>query len=91
MGCLIVLFAMISPRVGLFFTWLLTDRLSVAFTTWLWPVLGFFLLPWTTLVWTWAYAPVRGVQGIGWVFVIIALLADLGILGSARKAQRSRT
>jgi hypothetical protein len=90
MGCFIVLFAMISPRLALFLTWVFNDRLSMAFTTWLWPVLGFFVLPWTTLVWTYAYAPVRGVTGLGWVFVIIAILADLGLLGSARKTQRDR-
>ena len=66
MGCLLVLFAMVSPRLALFFTWLFTDRISLAFDTWIWPVIGFFLLPWTTLVWTFAYAPVRGVTGIGW-------------------------
>lgn len=90
MGCFLVLFAAISPRLALFFTWLFTDRLSVAFTTWLWPVLGFFLLPWTTLVWTFAYAPVRGVNGIGWAFVIIALLADLGLIGSSARQRRDR-
>jgi hypothetical protein len=90
MGCFLVLFAAISPRLALFFTWLFTDRLSVAFTTWVWPVLGFFLLPWTTLTWTFAYAPVRGVSGIGWVFVIIALLADLGLIGSGARQRRDR-
>jgi len=90
MGCLLVLFAMVSPRLALFFTWLFTDRVSLAFDTWIWPVIGFFLLPWTTLVWTFAYAPVRGVTGVGWLFVIIAILADLGALASARRTQRGR-
>jgi hypothetical protein len=90
MGCFVVLFALISPRLALFLTWVFNDRLSVAFDTWLWPMLGFFLLPWTTLVWTYAYAPVRGVSGLGWVFVIIALLADLGVIGSAGRERRDR-
>ena len=63
------------------------DRLSVALNSFLWPMIGFFLLPWTTLVWTYAYAPVRGVTGIGWVAVGIALLADLGVIGSARRSR----
>ena len=90
MGCLLVLFAMVSPRLALFLTWVFNDRLSVAFTTWLWPTIGFFFLPWTTLVWTYAYAPVRGVTGIGWVAVVIALLADLGVIGSARRNRDQR-
>lgn len=90
MGCFVVLFALISPRLALFFVWLFSDDLSRAFDNWLVPLVGFFILPWTTLVWTYAYAPVRGVTGVGWVFVIIAILADLGVLGSARKTQRDR-
>lgn len=89
MGCLLVLFAAISPRLALFFTWLLTDRLAIAFDTWIWPVLGFFLLPWTTLVYTFAYAPRDGVTGVGWVLVVVAVLADLGLLTSSSRARRS--
>ena len=90
MGCLLLLVAAISPRFALFLTWIFNDRLSVAFSTWLWPMIGFFLLPWTTLVWTYAYAPRDGVTGIGWVFVVLALLVDLGVIGSARRSRRQR-
>ena len=33
---------------------------------------------------------VRGVNGIGWVFVLIALLADLGLIGSSARQRRER-
>jgi hypothetical protein len=91
MGCLLLLVAATSPRFALFVTWVFTDRLSVAFGTWLWPMIGFFLLPWTTLVWTYAYAPRDGVTGVGWVLVVIALFADLGVLGSAREQRRQHS
>jgi hypothetical protein len=86
-GCLLALVAVISPRFALFLTWLFTDRLAIAFDSWLLPVLGWLLLPWTTLVYTFAYAPRDGVTGIGWVFVIIAVVVDLGAFASAGKAR----
>ncbi len=90
MGCLLVLVAAISPRLALFLTWLFTERLAIAYDTWIWPVLGFFLLPWTTLVYTFAYAPVRGVSGVGWILVFLAVLVDVGLIGSGSRARRRR-
>lgn len=89
MGCLVVLVALISPRLALFFTWLLTDRLALAFDSWFLPVLGWLFLPWTTLMWTFAYEPRDGVTGIGWLFVIVAFLVDIGLLGGAGKTRRT--
>ena len=48
-GCFVVLFAFISPRLALFALFLFSDLLSRAFDSWFVPFLGFFLLPWTTL------------------------------------------
>ena len=45
MGCLAVLFALISPRLALFFIWIFSNLLSRAFDSWFVPLLGFFLLP----------------------------------------------
>ncbi len=90
MGCLVVLVALVSPRLALFLTWLFSDRLSIAFDGWFLPFLGFLFLPWTTLVWTFAYQPVKGVTGIGWLFVVFAFLVDLGAVGSAGRARRDR-
>ena len=49
MPCLIALLALLSPRLALFFVFLFSDMLSRAFDSWLLPLIGFFLLPWTTL------------------------------------------
>ena len=49
MGCLVVLFAFISPRLAIFVLFLFTDLLSRAYDSWILPFLRFFLLPWTTL------------------------------------------
>jgi hypothetical protein len=91
-GCLVLLLALISPRLALIFTWLLTDILSGAFDSWLLPFIGFFLLPWTTLAyaWMWDYGPGRTVEGFEWFLVILAFVFDLGSLGGGSRARKKR-
>jgi hypothetical protein len=79
MPCLVALLALISPRLALFALWLFSDMLDRAYDSWVLPLLGFFLLPWTTL----AYAVMwdvgtRDVNGFEWFIVILAFVADLG-------------
>ena len=67
MACLLALFALISPRLALIVVWLFSDWLSDAFDSWLLPVLGFFLLPWTTLAYAWMWASgTNEVSGFEW-------------------------
>ena len=86
MPCLLALLALISPRLALIAMWLLSDLLSRAFESWVLPVLGFLLLPWTTLVfalmWT---AGADGVSGFEWFVVVIAFLADLSSYAGSRR------
>ena len=49
MSCLIALVALIGPRVALVFTWLFSNMIGRAIDGVLVAVLGFLLLPWTTL------------------------------------------
>ena len=93
MGCLVALFALISPRLALFAIWLLSNMLSRAFDSWLVPLLGFFLLPWTTLAYAvmWS-AGTNQVQGFEWFIVILGFFFDLASYGSSRRrgaAQRA--
>jgi hypothetical protein len=78
MPCIIVLLAMLTPRLVMFFIWLLTNWFQQAYGTWVWPLLGFFLMPYTTLAYMAAMLNAHGVTG-GWlVLVIVAVLVDLG-------------
>jgi hypothetical protein len=79
MPCLAALLALISPRLALVAVWLFSNILSRAFDSWLLPLIGFFVLPWTTL----AYAIVwdlgtHRVNGFEWFIVILAFVFDLG-------------
>lgn len=91
-GCLIVLASSISPRLGLFLVWVFTDRIPAAFDgNWLFPILGFFLLPWTTLAWAIAWAdPIKGVSGFGYLLVAFAFAVDLSTHFGASRAERDR-
>jgi hypothetical protein len=91
MPCLIALFALISPRLALFFIAIFSDILSRAYDSWLLPLIGFFLLPWTTL----AYAVMwdtgtRDVNGFEWFIVVLAFLADLASYAGGRSYSNSR-
>jgi len=79
MGCLVALLSLISPRLALFALWLFTDLLSRAYESWVLPLIGFFLLPWTTLGYAamWELGTHR-VQGFEWFIVVFAFLVDLG-------------
>ena len=79
MPCLLALLALISPRLALFAMWLFSNMLDRAYEGWLLPVLGFFLLPWTTLAYAvmWDVGTLK-VDGFEWFIVILAFLFDLG-------------
>ena len=86
MGCLIVAVVLFLPRTIMVVLWLFTSYLSTAFGTWVWPLIGFFVLPTTTLAYAVAQNRYGGVRGIGLVLVILGVLLDLGALGGGRGA-----
>ena len=79
MGCFVLLFALISPRLALIVTWVFSDVLERAYDSWLVPVIGFFILPWTTLAWglMWDLGT-NEVAGFELIVVALAFLVDLG-------------
>jgi hypothetical protein len=89
MGCFVALLALLSPRLALFAIWVFSDLLSRAFDSWVVPLLGFFLLPWTTLAYAafWGLST-NGVEGFEWFFVILAFLIDLGSWAQGGRARQ---
>jgi hypothetical protein len=94
MGCLAILFAFITPRFVLFLLWAFTDYLSRAFESGWWALLGFFLLPTTTI----AYAIAQnefttltgGIEPAGIIVIVLGVVLDLGLLGSGSWGYRGR-
>jgi hypothetical protein len=89
-GCLVLLFALISPRLALFVLWLFTDLLSRSFESWIVPFLGFFLLPWTTLAYAVMWASSDGVNGFEWFIVVLAFLVDLSAFAGGGRRREAR-
>jgi hypothetical protein len=88
MACFAVLLALISPRLALFFIWLFSDLLSRAFDSWLLPLIGFFVLPWTTLAYAVMWdAGTNKVYGFEWFIVILAFFFDLASYGAGSRSR----
>jgi len=81
MGCLVGCFAIVFPRLTIALVFLMSGYLGRAYETTLWPVLGFFFMPFTTLAYAWAVNSNGSVTGIYLVVVVIAVLMDLGSNG----------
>ena len=64
--------------------------LDRAFACWLVPLLGFFLLPWTTLAYAVMWSSSREVSGFEWFLVVLAFLIDLGAWGGGSRARQKR-
>ena len=90
MCCFLILLSVLGPRIAFIYTWIATNRVSIAFHNgWVVPLLGVVFLPWTVLLYTLAYAPVGGVSGAGWFLVALGFVADIAGYVSG-PAQRRR-
>ena len=88
MPCLIALLALIGPRVALVGVWWFSSMIDRAFDGILLPVLGFFMLPWTTLAYVVMYdIGTREVTGFEWFVVVLAFLGDVGAYGGGSRAR----
>ena len=64
--------------------------MDAAFGTFILPCLGFLFLPFTTLMYVWLIQGVGGIQGLDWLWLILAVLMDLSTVASAGYANRNR-
>jgi hypothetical protein len=86
MCCLVLLFGLLGPRFAIIAMWLFGNRVDLAFDSWLWPLLGLLVAPWTTLMYLLAWSPGGGVSGGEWILVGIGVALDLAIY-AAKPAQ----
>lgn len=90
MGCLLVVFVLISPRLGMVAIWLLSDWEDRAFSTWMIPLLGIIFLPWTTVLYTIGFV-LGGDTAVPWGIMgaIIGVFADVMSYASSSKPIRN--
>ena len=90
MPCLVGLLALFTPRLAIILVVIFSDYLGQAYQTVLWPLLGFLFMPTTTLAYAWAINARGSVSGLGLVIVVLAVLIDLGLLGTGAKSGRRK-
>ena len=90
MPCLLLLVILLFPRVTLVLMWLFSTYLERAFPGGLLlPLLGFIFLPLTTIVYAWELNNGMPTAGINLLWLLIAVIVDLGGLGGgARRKSR---
>jgi hypothetical protein len=81
---------LLGPRVAGAIWWLVQPaRWTAAFKgSWLWPVLGLVFVPWLTLMYV-LVAP-GGIVGFDWVWLGLALVADIGSYSGGGYGNRKR-
>jgi hypothetical protein len=70
----------------------LLGPLTIAFRSGWEGVIGFLLLPYTTLFYALVYAPGKGVDSFGWFIVALGVVLDLSshLFGSRERRRRTR-
>jgi hypothetical protein len=87
MCCVLALLALVGPRIVLALLWIFTNYLNRAFDTFLWPLLGFFFLPWTTIAFAIAQNELGGMTTLGLLTLAVGFLLDIGVLGGGARSR----
>jgi len=91
MPCLLLFVILLFPRVALVLMWLFTTYLQRAYHGGLLiPLLGFIFLPLTTIVYAWEINSGMPLAGINLLWLLLAVLFDLGGLGGGAHRQTRR-
>ena len=90
MPCLVVLVLLAFPRLVLAIMFFVSTYLQRAYHDMLIPLLGFFFLPLTTIVYAWLVNSHLPLEGVNLLFLILAVVLDLGGLGGGESHRRHR-
>jgi len=90
MCCLVSSLFLLGPRAAIVVWYLIQPlRWEATFSTFVWPLLGFLFLPWTTLAYV-VVAP-GGVVGADWILLLLGVLVDIaGYAGGYGNRGRAR-
>lgn len=90
MPCLFLLVLLLFPRVVLVLMFIFTNYLQRAYHDLLIPILGFIFLPITTIVYAWLVNTHLPIEGINVLYLILAVVIDIGGLGGGETYRRGR-
>ncbi len=101
MCCITTIFLVLIARIGIIVWWLIDPQrftqaadtlnrpIGFSLPAWIWGVLGFLFLPWTTLAYLYVFP--GGITGYEWLILVVAILFDLsGHGGGYRHRHRIR-
>jgi len=89
-GCLTA-FVSTFARFMLIMEWLSRPvAWNAAFSTVIFPCLGFLFLPFTTMIYVWLVQGAGGIAGLDWLWLFLAVIVDLASIGAAGAANRNR-
>jgi hypothetical protein len=92
MCCFFTILLLLGPRVADIIWWIADPNRWVgavgAFDSAIWPILGIIVLPWTTLMYVLVYP--GGVTGLDWLWMILAVLADVATYSGGGYGNRDR-
>ena len=83
-GCI----ALGTPRLAIILVVIFSDYIGRAYDGLLWPILGFFFMPLTTLSYAFAINDNGSVEGMYLVLVVVTVLMDLGLVGASSTSRR---
>jgi hypothetical protein len=88
--CFFLISLLLGPRAVIVLWWLVEPgRWDSAFDTFIIPLLGLIVLPWTTLAFV-LVAPNGNVEDSEWFLLAIAFLVDIFVTGFGKLGRRAR-
>jgi hypothetical protein len=88
MPCLLVFVILLFPRAALVLLFFFSSYIERAYHGIIIPILGFLFLPLTTIVYAWMVNNAVPTAGINLVWLLLAVLIDLGSLGGGYSSRR---
>ena len=86
--CLLLILVLAGPRLVLVCMFLFSNYLERAYHGLILPILGFFLLPFTTIAYAWLMNTHRPIEGVNLVILIVAVVVDVGGIGGGAVRKR---
>ena len=80
MSCIVGCLALATPRLAIVLVVIFSDYIGRAYETTLWPLLGFFCMPLTTLAYAWAINSNGSVSGLYLVVVVVATVVGVAVV-----------
>ena len=90
MCCFLTALLFLGPRFAGILWWIFDSiRWNLAFSSWIWPVLGLIFLPFTTIMFV-IVAPGGNVVGWDWLWLGLAVIIDIGSYTGGGYGNRNR-